>query len=491
MDDNQVELLARLAVHYRMISREQLRFALRHQQQQPAPYSFKEALVDLRLVNRGQLDQLERAAQEYLARKRQKVQAPNKDPGPPPIPSGSRRSLEPERLLIGESPRSAHRPPPPPTPSLQPIGQPSLQPIGQPALQPSAPAPSRHLEWLKRVLHHAEKLGASDVHIHASAPVRVRLLGELTTINPEALRSAEAEATLRACLDPAQLAALEDAGDVDLTFDLTDIARFRVNIYCERQGLCGVFHRVPLSPPRLSDLGLPGSVGKLTHHRNGLLLITGPSGSGKTSTLAALIGLINEERADHVITLEDPIEYQHLSNRCLINQRQLGSHTHSFQNALRSALREDPDVICIGELRDLTSIELAMTAAETGHLVIATMPTMGGIRTLHRLVGAFPKSQQARVRGMLAESLRAVLSQKLLPRADGSKMVLAYELLLINQAAANLIREGRVFQISSILQTGRHQGMQALDDSLMALVQEGALLKEVARRHADNPSTFR
>jgi twitching motility protein PilT len=252
-----------------------------------------------------------------------------------------------------------------------------------------------------------------------------------------------------------------------------------------------VFHFIPAEPPLLSELGLPAVAARLINHHNGIVLITGPSGSGKTSTMAALINLMNEERADHVLSIEDPIEFLHTSKRCVVNQREVNRHTRWFSAALRSALREDPDVICIGELRDLETISLALSAAETGHLVLGTLHTQGSVRTINRIIGAYPASQQAQVRMMLSESLRAIISQKLLPRADGTAMVMACELLMMNIAASNLIRENRTFQLGSVFQTGRSRGMRSMDDSLQELVGKGLISKKEAALHADDPRLFK
>jgi twitching motility protein PilT len=251
-----------------------------------------------------------------------------------------------------------------------------------------------------------------------------------------------------------------------------------------------VFHYIPPTPPSLSDLGLPNTVARVINNHNGIVLITGAAGSGKTSTMAALVDLINEERADHILSIEDPVEYVHQSKNCVVNQRQVNRHTKSFANALRSSLREDPDVICIGELRDLETISLAMSAAETGHLVLGTLHTQGVVRTVNRVIGAFPPAQQPQVRTMLSESLRAIISQKLLPRADRSGMVLAYELLFVNHATANLIRENRTFQLNSVLQTGRSQGMRSLDESIAELLAKGAIDRQTALANAEDPRNF-
>ena len=222
-----------------------------------------------------------------------------------------------------------------------------------------------------------------------------------------------------------------------------------------------------------------------------MVLVTGPAGCGKTSTLAALVGLINEERHDHILTIEDPIEYLHPSKRCLVNQREVRRHTESFARALRAALREDPDVICIGELRDLETISLAMSAAETGHLVLATLHTNNAIRTINRIVGAFPSAQQGQIRTMLSESLRAVISQRLLPSARGDGVVAALEILHVNSAVSNLIRDQKTFQIASVLPIGRSRGQKALDHSLQELVASGVVTTEVAARESDNPNLFK
>jgi len=239
-----------------------------------------------------------------------------------------------------------------------------------------------------------------------------------------------------------------------------------------------------------ADLESSGRLAKLTEFHQGMVLITGPAGCGKSTTLAALVDLINNQRADHIITIEDPIELVHHSKRCVVNQREVGRHTESFARALRAALREDPDVIAIGELRDLETISLALTAAETGHLVLGTLHTSSAVRTVNRLLGVFPPEQQAQIRTMVSESLRAVVSQRLLPRADGEGRVAALEVLINNQAAGNLIRDNKTFQLQSIIQTGSEQGMCMLDASLQQLLTEGAITLEVALENAEDPKRF-
>jgi twitching motility protein PilT len=244
-----------------------------------------------------------------------------------------------------------------------------------------------------------------------------------------------------------------------------------------------VLRFISATPPTLDELGLPSRLAKFTTYHQGMVLVTGPSGCGKSSTMAALVNLINEERREHILTIEDPIEYVHPSKRCLVNQRSAGNHTESFARALRAALREDPDVIAIGELRDLETVSLALSAAETGHFVLATLHTDNAIRTVNRLVGTFPADQQDQVRTMLSESLRAVISQRLLPRADGQGRVPALETVVVTRAVATLSRENKTFQIHSILQTGATQGMALLDNSIRELVAQGVVSADEAARH--------
>jgi twitching motility protein PilT len=251
-----------------------------------------------------------------------------------------------------------------------------------------------------------------------------------------------------------------------------------------------VFRPIPPDPPTLEQLGLPATLKKLTEYHQGLVLVTGPAGCGKSSTLAALVAMLNAERHDHIITVEDPIEYVHTPKGCLVNQRQAGKHTKSFANALRAALREDPDIIVIGELRDLETIQLAITAAETGHLVLATLHTNNAIRTINRVLDVFPPKQQSQIRAMVSESLRAIVSQRLVMTADNQRRVPALEVLFVKPSVSNLIREEKTFQIRSVMQTGRSEGMTLLDDSLFELVKAGTVTKETARRVAEDPKRF-
>jgi twitching motility protein PilT len=329
--------------------------------------------------------------------------------------------------------------------------------------------------------------GASDVHVHAGSPLRLRLHGRFETVGEAALAPDAAERMLRSALTPAQAQRLDERGELDLAWTVPNLGRFRVNVYRELRGVDGVFRSIPARVPTLDDLGLPVALAKFTNFHQGLVLVTGPANCGKSSTLAALVDLINEERREHILTVEDPIEVLHPPKRCVVNQRTVGPHTGSFARALRAALREDPDVIVIGELRDLETISLALTAAETGHLVLATLHTSGAIRTLNRIVGVFPADQQDQVRAMVSESLRAVISQRLVPAGDGQRRVPALELLVNNKAVGNLIRENKAFQLQSVMQMGAAQGMCLLDDSLARLVKEKVVTREEALRHCEDP----
>src|SRR6185295_3068775 len=343
---------------------------------------------------------------------------------------------------------------------------------------------------LDRLLEHALRYAASDLHIHSGSPIKLRTHGRLAELNDSPLDARKAERLIAEILTAEQAAALRERGQVDFAYTLPGLGRFRCNAYRQQRGTDAVFRAIPPKPPALEDLGLPTSLARFANFHQGIVLLTGPAGCGKSSTLAALVNIINQERPDHIVTIEDPIEYIHTSKRCVVNQRQVGRHTGSFARALRAALREDPDIIALGELRDLETISLALTAAETGHLVIATLHTSNAIRTINRILGVFPPEQQDQIRTMVSESLRAVVSQRLINRADGQGRVIALEILVCNKAVGNLIRENKTFQIRSVLQTGAAQGMCLLDASLADLVKKGIITSEEAASNADDPAKF-
>jgi twitching motility protein PilT len=455
-------LLGRLAVHYKLLTPDQLNAAMRHAGHQ-GTNKLADVLRDLGFLTPKQLDWLSSAQQQYLAKQRAAQGSP-----------------------AAESPPQTSAPPrPAPTaPEVSPVSR----PVVSPALSTARPA-AETSGALQRILARAVQLKASDVHLHAGSPIQVRIHGKLKPLEGES-GSPDTEKILLEVLTAEQRKHFEENLDLDFAYSVSGAGRFRANIYRQQRGIDGVFRPIPPSPPTLEELGLPPSLGRLTSYHQGLVLVTGPAGCGKSSTMAALVNLINEERADHVITVEDPIEYVHVSKRAVINQRQVLTQTASFGTALRASLREDPDVIVIGELRDLETISLAISAAETGHLVMATLHTNNSIRTVNRILDVFPPKQQSQIRAMVSESLRAIISQRLLPTVDGSRRVPALEILLVKPAISNLIREQKTFQIRSILQTARSEGMVLLDDSLAELVKTGAISKEVARRHCEDIKRF-
>jgi twitching motility protein PilT len=343
---------------------------------------------------------------------------------------------------------------------------------------------------LEDLLRQTRELDASDLHLHSGAPIKLRLAGHLVDV-AEPLDGERTEKLIRGLLDDGQLATLEADSQVDFAHDIPGVGRFRANVYRQQRGLDAVFRAIPPTPPALHDLGLPATFERFSSYHQGIVLFTGPAGCGKSSTMAALVRLVNESRPEHIITIEDPIEHVHLPRRSVVNQREVGPHTESFARALRAALREDPDVIVIGELRDLETISLALTAAETGHLVFATLHTSSAIRTVNRVLGVFPPDQQAQIRMMFSESLRAVVSQRLLARSDGGGRVAAIEVLINTRAVGNLIREQKTFQLSSLMQVGAAQGMCLLDASLQDLVRRGIVSADEARGHAEKPQAIK
>ncbi|HPG24207.1 MAG TPA: type IV pilus twitching motility protein PilT [Myxococcota bacterium] len=381
------------------------------------------------------------------------------------------------------SPAASAPPASAPSPAATGSSEPEFE--GRVSLELPVPAPSAgDRERLESLLSAGVAAGASDVHLHAGGPLKQRVHGELV-VTEEAIDPALVERMVAASLTPEQRVVLSHDGEIDFCLDLPGIGRFRANAYRQQRGLDVVFRSVPATPPTLEELGLPAELKKYTDFHQGMVLITGPAGCGKSATLAALVNHINETRDDHILTVEDPIEIIHPSKRCLVNQRYAGHHTKSFSRALRGALREDPDIIVIGELRDLETISLAMTAAETGHFVLATLHTANAVRTVNRMIGAFPSNEQDQVRAMLSESLRAVLSQRLVPTADGQGRVPALELLVINRAIGNLIRDEKTVQIRSSMQTGKAHGMYLLEQSLNELVAAGRITREVALEYAE------
>lgn len=344
--------------------------------------------------------------------------------------------------------------------------------------------PHTAIEQIDRYLSRMLEIGASDLHISSECFPLARLHGRLVQIDEAFLRAPDVDRLVERLLEPGEWQALPERKNIDFAYETTcggRRRRFRCNVYTHALGLSAVLRAIPYQIPTVDECGLPEQAKALTRHHQGLVMVTGPAGCGKTTTLAALIGYINDRKRVHVISVEDPIEFVHESRMALIHQRQLGVDVDTYQNALRGALREDPDVILIGELRDLETTQLAITAAETGHLVLSTMHTTNAAKTVERLIDQFPVDQQPQIRLMLSESLKGIISQQLVPRLDGNGRALAAEVLLVNPAVAHLIREGRGYQIPSVMQTQRGAGMIRMDDSLAALFREGLISEQDAR----------
>ena len=354
-------------------------------------------------------------------------------------------------------------------------------------MSPTSTSPKSHpLSHVDEYLTVGQSAGASDVHLGVNAPPIWRLHGTLQPIWPDAprLTSDQTLALADGFLSNPQKTQLNERGDADFAY-ANNFARYRTSVVRQRLGVDLVFRIINTKVRTMDELGLPEHLKLLTRYQNGLILVTGSVGSGKSTTLAALVDQVNIERREHIITLEDPIEYVLEPKGCHITQREVHTHTRSFAAALRGALREDPDVIMVGEMRDLETISLAITAAETGHLVLGTLHTSNASRTLDRLLDVFPPDQQEQVRIMVSESLRGVISQQLIPRADGQGRVLALEILTNTPAVANVIREAKTFMLPGIIQTGKKQGMQLMDDALIELQSRGLITADEALARAE------
>jgi twitching motility protein PilT len=354
------------------------------------------------------------------------------------------------------------------------------------------PTPSHPLSHVDEYLAIGQQAGASDVHLGVSAPPIWRVHGSLQPIWPDAPRfTAEQTAALaESFIPPSYKNELAQRGDSDFAY-ANRFGRFRTSVVRQRRGTDMVFRVINTKVRTMDELGLPEHLKLLTRYQNGLILVTGSVGSGKSTTLAAMVEQVNMERREHIITLEDPIEYILESKNCHVTQREVFTHTQSFGVALRGALREDPDVIMVGEMRDLETISLAITASETGHLVLCTLHTGNASRTLDRLLDVFPPDQQEQIRVMVSESLRGVISQQLIPRADGTGRVLALETLSNTPAVANVIREAKTYMLPGIIQTGKKQGMRLMDDALMELYDKGLITDEEAYARSEQKQAMR
>ena len=340
------------------------------------------------------------------------------------------------------------------------------------------------------LLNFMVKNKASDLHLSAGQPPMIRVHGDIRKINLPALTHEETHAMVYDIMSDAQRKQYEDTFECDFSFEIKGVSRFRVNAFKQNRGAGAVFRSIPSKVLSLEDLNCPSVFKTIAEQPRGIVLVTGPTGSGKSTTLAAMVNYLNETTQSHILTIEDPIEFVHESKKSLVNQREVGPQTQSFKNALKSALREDPDIVLVGELRDLETISLALTAAETGHLVFGTLHTSSAAKTVDRVIDVFPAAEKEMVRAMLSESLRAVISQSLLKTSNGQGRVAAHEIMIGTPAIRNLIRENKVAQMYSMMQTGTQHGMQTLDQCLLDLVRSGKVTVDEARTYAQQKENF-
>lgn len=333
--------------------------------------------------------------------------------------------------------------------------------------------------------------GASDLHLVSGQPPALRIRGDMERIKYKVLENDELKAMLYEIAPEHKVKTFEETGDIDFGYEIPGIARYRANFFMQKYGVAAVFRQIPEHIMSAEELGLPTVVSKLATLPRGLVLVTGPTGSGKSTTLAAIIDVANRNRKDHIITVEDPIEFVHESKGCIVNHREVGLHTKTFSAALKGALREDPDIILVGEMRDLETISLAVEASATGHLVFATLHTTSAPKTVDRVIEVFPASEQAQIRSTLADGIRAVIAQVLFKRIDKKDRCVALEIMIANPAVRNLIRESKTHQIPSMIQTGRKYGMQLLDDAIMELLDKGWISADEAYTKANDKGKFR
>ena len=333
--------------------------------------------------------------------------------------------------------------------------------------------------------------GASDLHLTTGSQPILRVSGELQRVKYQVMENDDLKKMLYEITSEFKIKEFEETGDIDFAYEIPGLSRYRANFFQQKYGVGAVFRQIPDTILTIEQLGLPAVLYKLPMLPKGLVLVTGPTGSGKSTTLAALVDYANTQRKDHILTIEDPVEFVHKSKNCIVNHREVHLHTQSFATALRAALREDPDIIMVGEMRDLETISLAIEAASTGHLVFGTLHTQNAAKTVDRIIDVFPHEQQEQIRTTLADSLQAVVAQTLFKRQDGKGRVAALEILIATPAVRNLVRDGKTYQITTVLQTGKKYGMQSLDDAIMALLEKQRINPENAYLHSLDKQRFR
>lgn len=431
-------------------------------------------------------------------------------------PSGAPPARPPQQPMPGQAPRPAmpQGAPRPAAPQPQPQQRPPMPAgaggmgdmggmggMGGMAGAPQQPAPPSQTTVMKvastsdevtivDLLRLVVEKGGSDLHVTVGSAPMLRLQGKLWPTDIPPLTPKDAQRLIYNFLDNDNRARLEEELELDISHEIEGVSRFRCNVFYSRLGLGAVFRVIPTRIKSLAELKLPPILGDLARRNKGLVLVTGPTGSGKSTTLAAMIDQINSERQDHILTIEDPIEFVHNHRSCLVNQREIGPNTKSFSNALRSALREDPDIILVGEMRDYETISLAVTAAETGHLVFATLHTPSAAQSVDRIVDVFPAHQQSQIRTQLADALQGIIAQQLIPTVDGMGRAVALEIMINTPAVANLIRDNKTFQLLSIMQTSKQAGMQTMDQALMDLVKQRKISPQEAYRRAHDKKAF-
>jgi len=468
------------ALEHRLITRKQCKHIADEIEMWP-DRSARALLLEKHFVTQEQLEQLESTMGGGGGSSTPQTATPVSAPPAPQAPPQPVQS-------------DAPRQPPPGPPRTQPAPPTAPAPREAPAEEPAPPTMSApgtsSPRTLKDFLRLARHWGASDLHLAVGRPPFVRMNGNVRYMELPPLSPEDAEALNFSLLTEEQRARLVEDLNLDFALDLKKAGRYRCNVYRQRLGWDGCYRVIAAEIPTFEKLGLPPALKALADFHQGLVLVTGPARSGKTSTCAAMIDLVNRGRTDHVITVEDPVEFIHRPQKCQVTQREVGAHTSSFAVALRAALREDPDIILVGELRDMETISIAITAAETGHLVFGTLHTSGAGRTISRILDVFPVKQREQITTMISESIRGIVSQRLLPRADGAGLVLALEVMVTTSSVSSLIREQKLHQLVNVMQAGKRLGMQTMDDHLMELAKTNLISGDEAWRVAENKSAF-